>query len=118
MEQPSFLYHYTSIETLAMILSSKKIKFNSLNNVDDLNEGKSIDYKHIGGYFFISCWTSFAEESLPFWNMYTPSMKGVRIKMPSNLFQCNLINTNTIKGFSDKEYFSIVSQEETFKEKY
>jgi len=38
--KPDYLYHYTSIESLAMILSTKKIRFNSLVHVDDLVEGK------------------------------------------------------------------------------
>ena len=30
------LYHYTSIDSLAMIMSSRSIKFNRLDKVDDL----------------------------------------------------------------------------------
>ena len=51
---PKYLYHYTSIEALALILSTKTIRFNSLNQVDDLTEGQSKDLKSIGNYFFIS----------------------------------------------------------------
>ena len=32
------LYHYTSIETLALILKNGTIKFNRLDTVDDLEE--------------------------------------------------------------------------------
>nr|DAM00903.1 MAG TPA: ADP-ribosyltransferase [Caudoviricetes sp.] len=32
------IYHYTSIETLALILDSQKIRFNRLDRVDDLEE--------------------------------------------------------------------------------
>lgn len=38
-----YIYHYTSIETLALILQSKKIRFNSLKNVDDINETEFSD---------------------------------------------------------------------------
>ncbi len=34
---PDYLYHYTSIENLALILKNKTIRFNSLINVDDTN---------------------------------------------------------------------------------
>ncbi len=32
------VYHYTSIETLALILKNKSIRFNRLDCVDDLEE--------------------------------------------------------------------------------
>lgn len=45
MEQkyPEYLYHYTSIDNLALILKNKTIRFNSLINVDDPDEIKTID---------------------------------------------------------------------------
>src|ERR1035437_2087423 len=111
---PEFLYHYTSIESLAMILSTKKIKFNSLINVDDLIEGQCKEYQDIGQYYFVSSWTDLEEESLPFWNMYTPNMKGVRIKMPSDLFNeypVSYINNLNIEHWNLK---SIVPQEDIY----
>lgn len=114
--KPEFLYHYTSIESLAIILSSKKIRFNSLSNVDDIIEGQCKEYPDIGKYFFVSSWTELEEESLPFWNMYTPNMKGVRIKMPSNLFNeypVNFINKVNLKSSGLK---SIVPENDIYKE--
>ncbi len=35
-----FLYHYTSIETLALILSNRTFRLNSLDQMDDLQEKK------------------------------------------------------------------------------
>ncbi|QNF34415.1 hypothetical protein HUW51_17415 [Adhaeribacter swui] len=116
--KPEYLYHYTSIETLALILSTKKIRFNALNQVDDLDEGKCLDFKFISKYFFVSCWTSLEEESLPFWNMYTPNMKGIRIKMPYDFFNTNDISTKGIYGLAEGHFKSIVSQEETFQNNY
>ncbi len=116
--KPDYLYHYTSIESLAMILSTKKIRFNSLVHVDDLVEGKCKDFRYIGNYFFISSWTDMEKESLPFWNMYTPAMKGVRIRMPSDLFNHYLITTNGIPGLQNGFFNSIVPQEETFQSSY
>ncbi len=112
MIKPKHLYHYTSIESLAMILSTKKIKFSALNQVDDLDEGKCGDYSYIGQYYFVSCWTDLEEESLPFWNMYTPSMKGVRIKMPSSLFNNYTVSTAGITAIAGGKYKSIVPQGE------
>ena len=34
------IYHYTNIETLALILKNRTIRFNRLDHVDDLEEGR------------------------------------------------------------------------------
>jgi len=86
---PDILYHYTSIESLSYILSNRNIKFNRLDKVDDTQDGVSKDIRSIGKFYFISSWTELSEESLPFWNMYTPDMHGVRIalkKFPFNYY--------------------------------
>ena len=36
-----FLYHYTSLETLALILKNKTVCFNNLLNVDDIEEAET-----------------------------------------------------------------------------
>ncbi|EOT2914678.1 DUF2971 domain-containing protein [Clostridium perfringens] len=82
-----FLYHYTSIETLALILKNKTICFNNLINVDDLEEAITQDMGNFGKYINISCWTEDSEESIPLWNLYTPNMKGVRIGLPKFPFK-------------------------------
>ncbi|MCI9365505.1 MAG: hypothetical protein HFJ54_02570 [Clostridia bacterium] len=81
-EYPDYLYHYTSIENLALILKNKTIRFNSLINVDDPSEIKTMETDGIGKYCYCSCWTD-EEESIPFWSMYTRDMHGVMIKMIS-----------------------------------
>jgi hypothetical protein len=87
MQEIKYLYHYTSIETLALILKNKNIRFNRLDRVDDLEEGQTADYGAIGRFFFVSCWTAESEESIPMWKMYTPDMKGVRVKIPVDPFK-------------------------------
>lgn len=111
---PTFLYHYTSIETLIYILKNRTIRFNNLNQVDDLNEGKSEDFRSIGNYFLVSCWTGLEEESIPFWNMYTDKMTGVRIKLPSDLFNTYTIFTNADYGLDPGAINSIVPPDVTF----
>lgn len=81
---PKYLYQYTSIETLALILKNKSIKFNSLKNVDDSEEVEAKDIKDFGKYAFVSCWTNDKRENIALWNMYTEKMKGIRIKLPYN----------------------------------
>jgi len=86
-ESPSFLYHYTKIENLALILQNRTIRFSSLNTVNDLTEGETSDYGSLGHFAFVSCWTTISKEHIPMWNMYTPNMAGVRIKLPIDPFQ-------------------------------
>lgn len=86
MKKPQYLYHYTNIDTLALILKYKTIRFSRLDLVDDLEEVKTADMGNAGRFCFASCWTEDDEESIPFWHMYTKDMKGVRIKLPSDPF--------------------------------
>lgn len=72
---------------MALILKNKNIRFNNLINVDDPEEAESKDMGKIGKHCLISCWTNNSEDVLPMWNMYTPDMKGVRIKMKVNPFK-------------------------------
>lgn len=76
-----YLYHYTSIETLLLILKNRTLAFNSLTNVDDLEECASKDVQQIGKICYVSCWTNDASESIPMWSMYTQNMQGVRIRL-------------------------------------
>lgn len=83
----NFLYHYTNIESLALILKNKTIRFNSLDRMDDLQEKESADVKNIGQFCFITSWTSESEESIPMWNMYASLSQGVRIKLKKDPFK-------------------------------
>jgi hypothetical protein len=80
------IFHYTSINTLALILESRKIRFNRLDRVDDLLESQTACGIGFGKYFFVSCWTKSEQENIPLWNMYTPEMKGIRIGLPDTPF--------------------------------
>lgn len=82
-----YLYHYTSIETLALILKNKTIRFNNLLNVDDPEEAETEDLGLSGKHCLVSCWTKSSDDVIPMWNMYTPGMKGVRVKMRMNPFK-------------------------------
>lgn len=85
-DYPEFLYHYTSIDSLALILKNRTIRFNSLINVDDPEEIRTSDTEGIGKYCYCSCWTDL-EESIPFWKMYTKNMHGVMIKLKTYPFE-------------------------------
>lgn len=81
------LYHYTSLETLALILAHRTLRFNSLQFVDDMEEAEAADLKHFGKFVYVSCWTREENESIPMWKMYTPDMHGVRIQLPQFPFK-------------------------------
>jgi len=76
------LYHYTTIETLELILRNRTIRFNKLTNTDDLEESLTRDIGASGQYVFVSCWTPSDVESIPLWYMYSNKLKGVRIGLP------------------------------------
>jgi hypothetical protein len=97
MNNIEYLYHYTNIETLALILKNQTIRFNSLNKMDDLQEQQTADIKNIGQFCYISSWTDDSVESIPMWNMYASLNLGVRIKLRKNPFK---IYNNTAEDLS------------------
>lgn len=97
MNTNEYLYHYTNIETLALILKNRTIRFNSLNKMDDLQEQQTADVKNIGQFCYISSWTEDATESIPMWNMYASLNLGVRIKLRKNPFK---VYNNTAEALS------------------
>lgn len=99
MVKPDFLFHYTSIEGLSHILSSKKIRFSRLDFLDDMEEGGSKDPVDWRKYFFVSCWTATIEESIPLWSMYTKNMTGVRIKIRTEMFKKYFIDAESLPKF-------------------
>lgn len=117
-----YIYHYTSIETLALILQSKKIRFNSLKNVDDINETEFSDEDefNLSSHTLISCWTDNDEENLAFWNMYTPNMKGVRIKISKDLFSKFTFLTDEVVDIQGNTLIQncLVPKSECFNENY
>jgi PIN domain nuclease of toxin-antitoxin system len=81
-----YLYHYTNVDSLALIMKNKTIRLNSLDKMDDLQEQMSEDKQNFGKFVFVSSWTAEETESIPMWRMYTPKQRGVRIKLPINPF--------------------------------
>lgn len=92
-----YLYHYTNVETLALILKNRTIRFNSLDKMDDLQEKETADVRNIGQFCYISSWTDDAAESIPMWNMYASLEQGVRIKLCKNPFK---VYDNTAENLS------------------
>lgn len=109
-----YLYHYTSIESLLLILKNRTLAFNSLQNVDDLEETKSKDIENIGKICYVSCWTYDESESIPMWNMYTHNMQGVRIKLKKYPFKKYKYNKE--EYFLKENGESFINYERLYKE--
>lgn len=83
------LYHYTSIDTLLLILKNMTLRFKSLGYVDDPLEPTTSDFGNLGTWKYVTCWSE-VPESIPMWNMYADNMKGVCIGIsfdePTDIF--------------------------------
>ena len=110
-----FIYHYTTINTLALILKSSCLRFNSLRNVDDREEGLTKDMGNKQSCVFVSCWTKDKSENIALWNMYSGNMSGVRIGLNKDLLNiktggyrevANIKNTD-ISCFANDYYTEI-----------
>lgn len=123
MENTEYLYHYTNLETLALILKNRTIRFNSLDKMDDLQEKETADIRNIGQFFYISSWTEDATESIPMWNMYASLNSGIRIKLRKNPFKVyentavdlsHVIHASVTDNSDGKPLLSIIPLAEMF----
>lgn len=102
MEAPSVLYHYASLDTLALILRNRTIRFSRLDKVDDPQEQRSADSRNLGRMKLVSCWTSADEESIPMWREYAGAECGVRIQMKSYPFKQYSVSTESLGTLSSE----------------
>ena len=95
---PSTLYHYTNLETLALILENRTTRLMPLTGVDDLQESMTADSSQIAAFVFVSCWTDNSKESVPMWRSYASLDAGVHIALPSFPFEFYPLTANTIRA--------------------
>ncbi|QSX09511.1 DUF2971 domain-containing protein [Alkalibacter rhizosphaerae] len=101
-DKQEYLYHYTNVSSLALILKNRNIKFNPLTVLDDAEEQMIKDeQQHLSKYCFVSSWTDDATESIPMWNMYTNISEGVRIRLPKDPFQEYEFNQEIFRKISN-----------------
>jgi hypothetical protein len=113
------IHHYTSAESLALILHSRKIRLNRLDRVDDVRESRRHQGLELGKYFFVSYWTHAKEESIPQWHMYTENMSGVRLSLPKMPFKTNQLSlSNSFLGAQPGLYNSPLSLQEMLGKNY
>lgn len=101
-----YLYHYTTIENLALILKNKSIKFNNLSRTH-LNSHYNSENSLYDKFCFVSSWTKERFETMELWSLYT-NRKGVRIKLPTDPFKMYLYDGGSVKMNSNiniNEYF-------------
>ena len=60
------LYHYTSVDSLLMILKNGTLRFNNLTTMDDPEEAKSQDSYNAGRWVFTSSWTTLRDNKKMF----------------------------------------------------
>lgn len=85
--------HYTTIETLALILQNKTLRFTNAKHVDDLVEAITEDYGSMQDYVFISCWSKNEIESIPLWKIYGGNGHGVRLESDTKYINFEGIET-------------------------
>ncbi|MCH5426006.1 hypothetical protein EFK22_13140 [Lactococcus lactis subsp. lactis] len=105
-----YLYHYTTVDTLKLILENKTFRFKSLENMDDSEEAETEDYGNLGRFCYVSCWTENSNESIPMWKEYTEPEKGVRLRFPTDIFE----TVNDI-GLSEEQMVQLNIPVEPFK---
>jgi hypothetical protein len=47
-----YLYHYTNLETLKLILHNRTFRLSSLYRMDDLEESVTEDFKKLGRFIY------------------------------------------------------------------
>lgn len=109
-EKPPYLYHYTSLEVLALILKNKTIRFNSIKNLDDTEESSLKYCSNNPPETYVSCWMAPSDraneldESIPMWGLYTKMEDGIRIELPTYPFACPVEEVhNSVYGTYDYE---------------
>ena len=86
---PKYIYHYTELETLKLILQNKTLRFKRFDLLNDPDEGVcKISDENIfqpRKSLYCSCWSDKEDEDVSMWYTYT-LCKGVRIKIDSAIF--------------------------------
>jgi hypothetical protein len=113
------IHHYTSINTLSLILKYQSIRFNRLDRVDDVSEAKSYGKYELGKFLFVSCWTDSEIESIPLWHMYTDKMRGVRITLNDDWMYYRPLNPDPkYNMIQEGSLYAPVSFEKFFNDNY
>lgn len=89
------IFYYMTVDSFAMFVKSKALRFSRLDQFDDLVEAKPFNsiYNPLA-YIFASSHTKDSIENIALWKMYASLNRGVRIQFESNsLFDTKLVST-------------------------
>ena len=92
-----YLYKYTTLESLALILKSRKIRLNPLSGMDDIQESKTNDFVDFSRFVFVSSWMNQPKESIAMWKLYADMSNGVRIALKRNPFKRYHVTSDEVK---------------------
>ena len=117
------IHQYTSIDSLALILKNKTIRFKRLDKMDDIEEAALSNAGiHLGGFMFVSCWTYNENESIPLWRMYTPTTRGVRISLDKDMFKKHIVTKEELEKYhiqtNEQNFSSIIPLTKMFTTQY
>ena len=119
MNEIKLLHHYTTLNTLALILKNRTIRFNRLDHVDDVGESHKYGEYNLSRYLFVSCWTDSDEENIPLWHMYSKGMTGVKISLPVDPFDYQPLRSHPLLGGNvSGQLLSFLPIEEIFNNEY
>lgn len=111
------IHHYTTIDNLALILESRKIRFTRLDQLDDIKEvtGLNDQLLKLDTSIFVSSWTEDNEENIPMQKMYASVTNGIRITMPQDMFQKHYLKAFAKQNHGmNRDMYSPFTKEETF----
>lgn len=119
MSETQLLHHYTTINTLALILKNRTIRFNRLDYVDDIGESHKYGEYNLSRYLFATCWTDSDEENIPLWHMYSKGMTGIRLSLPIDPFDYQPLKPHPMLGGTvTGQLLSFLPIEEIFNNEY
>lgn len=78
------LFHYTTIDTLAHIMNNRSLKFNRLDQLDDITESEPFAAYNPLQYIFSCSFTYDPIENIPLWRMYANMETGIRLEFDAN----------------------------------
>src|SRR3546814_15768479 len=88
------IQRHTGGAALEAILRSGRLRFTRLGLFDEVIEARTIAGMEFGAKFFASCWVKQDVEDSVQWSMYGNSMRGVRISLPDDPFEWQLLNAS------------------------
>ncbi|MDO6561507.1 hypothetical protein [Paraglaciecola chathamensis] len=92
--------HYTTIDTLELILMNQTLRFNRLDKVDDKQETELVSQEHWSKFIFVSSWSADEYENHAMWGY--PGLNGVMIGLPKFPFKKYKLETKESLNFFSK----------------